>query len=359
MMKNFLWGFLAPALLFSIWEITLQTRYQDKVDKAHEINGVPAVGPLLFLTQNYDSDILPLGGIANKKTVLCRENSGWTMYQADSHGFANPESIWQEKNIDIAFIGDSYIQGACVPDGKSFVNLMREQYKVLNLSSFGHGPLSQLGLVLEYLPKIKPKNVIISYVPNDLYSDLSLEINSPKLQAYLQGNIQQLDQKQDQIDEAYEKFIALKSQNIDKPVKGLHLVNYFRSKNLEINRTPPKNSGYPTDYQNNIPPEFFELYWRILNRMQESIKTWNGKLYVLNIPDAGYFATKNNIKVKAQYDNLRMLVQSTGAQWIDLSKMFDNEKNPYEFYAPLAGYYGHFNELGQTLAKEYIEKTLN
>jgi len=100
------------------------------------IDAVPAINPPNLLKKGQrdsliseivinDIEILPLGGIANKLTVLCNETGEYALYNSDEHGFHNPEGIWNSTRLEIAAVGDSFTQGACVSSEKNFVSLIR------------------------------------------------------------------------------------------------------------------------------------------------------------------------------------------------------------------------------------------
>ena len=59
---------------------------------------------------------------------------------------------------DIASVGDSWVNGFCVPSDKNFVALIRKYYPAtLSLGENGNGPLAELATLEEYLPSLKPK----------------------------------------------------------------------------------------------------------------------------------------------------------------------------------------------------------
>ena len=61
-----------------------------------------------------DAEVIPLGGVGSVKTVYCNEGGEYTIYDADERGFSNPKGLWGAP-AEVAVIGDSYTQGACVP----------------------------------------------------------------------------------------------------------------------------------------------------------------------------------------------------------------------------------------------------
>src|SRR5262245_47455639 len=101
--------------------------------------------------------LLPLGGISRVTTVFCNEMGQYVIYRSDEHGFHNPEGIWSSALIDVAVLGDSFTEGACVPTEQNFVELIRRAYPAtLNLGMVGNGPLLMLADLKEFLPELRP-----------------------------------------------------------------------------------------------------------------------------------------------------------------------------------------------------------
>src|SRR5262249_40671685 len=118
----------------------------------------------------------PLGGIADKTTVLCNENGTWSIYQSDEHGFDNPPGRWLQGSIEIAAVGDSFTQGMCPPSDKNFMALIRKQNpRTMNLGTAAMGPLSELAVLKEYLAPLKPEIVLWVYFAGNDILDLVSE----------------------------------------------------------------------------------------------------------------------------------------------------------------------------------------
>jgi hypothetical protein len=144
------------------------------------IDAVPAIPSDTLLRRQGDSimksditidgtEVLPLGGIANKVTVLCNENGTYVSYESDEHGFQNPQGSWTAGRIDIAALGDSFTHGFCVPSDQNFVALIRKQWPAtLNVANHGNGPLTMLATLKEYIQPLKPQVVLWFYFENDL-----------------------------------------------------------------------------------------------------------------------------------------------------------------------------------------------
>jgi hypothetical protein len=221
-----------------------------------------------------DSSLIPLAGHRYKSTLLCREDSGDVTYLADRFGFNNPDEVWDKPKIDLVLVGDSYVQGWCVKPAMHFVSKLREQQlAILNLGLLGSGPLSQLGALLEYADDKKPGAVLWFYVLNDLFQDLSAEINSP-LRIYLTGETQSLKTKTAQIDQvlsethsAFKSELQPQSPLLYSPKWLLReLFRWLRPESLKLVNIPEPPSS-----------EDIELYVSVLKQAQ----SWATRSHVL------------------------------------------------------------------------------
>ncbi len=48
--------------------------------------------------------IIPLAGISNKKTIQCKENVYFSIYNSDRYGFENPNNEWDKKQVEFFII---------------------------------------------------------------------------------------------------------------------------------------------------------------------------------------------------------------------------------------------------------------
>ena len=71
------------------------------------------------------ASILPLGGIASKVTVLCNETGNLRSITVTSVGLTILKGAGMLIVREIAALGDSFTQGACVPVENNFVHLLQ------------------------------------------------------------------------------------------------------------------------------------------------------------------------------------------------------------------------------------------
>ncbi|MBI4969608.1 MAG: hypothetical protein HZC25_15935 [Rhodospirillales bacterium] len=133
---------LLPALAFEFLTLigddafvshpTMDRRSKYAVIRDFQARGemaVPAIFPSLFYEQPLVVDqraLLPLGGLANARSVLCREAGGWASYVSDRYGFHNPDFVW-DQSTHMVIVGDSFVHGACLEDEHLFPTMLRQR----------------------------------------------------------------------------------------------------------------------------------------------------------------------------------------------------------------------------------------
>jgi hypothetical protein len=80
------------------------------------------------------------------------------------------------------------VEGWCVPRKDSLGGLIRRDVPAtLSVGYTGHGPLSKLGTLREYVAPHRPVHVFwFFYEANDLVRDLPREMTNPILRRYLE-----------------------------------------------------------------------------------------------------------------------------------------------------------------------------
>jgi hypothetical protein len=75
------------------WEVVRALRGQGK-------HAVLSIHPSYFYPQHSelrlgDAVLIPLGGVANRTTVVCNETGDYLIYDSDEHGFHNPAGLYR------------------------------------------------------------------------------------------------------------------------------------------------------------------------------------------------------------------------------------------------------------------------
>ena len=279
-----------------------------------------------------NSDLFPLSGVSNVKSIHCNENGYYSIYLSDRFGFNNPDFEWDSKEIEFLLIGDSYAHGACVnrPDDMASSLRVISKKNVLNLGFTGNGPLIEYATLKEYLPK-KVKNVLwIYYAGNDL-RELTRELKNPLLVKYLDKNFSQnLSVRQDEINFLNKKIISqlvyhTEFENMKKNWK----IKYKILKFLQLDKT--KDKIKVLFYKPNHKIESLKIFKEILVKTKNLVENNNSNLYFIYIPDAERY--RNKFYPKHQEKKIRKFIESLDVPFISIhEKFFSFKENPLEFY---------------------------
>jgi hypothetical protein len=320
--------------------------------------------------------IFPLAGVADLPTIMCREGQRpFAEYEADEHGFNNPKGIWGNP-VDVVLIGDSMTHGQCLPNRDHFVAQIRKRYPaVLNLGYGGLGPLIELAITREFVPKIRPKYVFYIYDENnDLYhptggrdSDLVVEYRNSLLRRYLEDDrfSQHVYDRQLEINAALkhvvdnEIVVALERRTfwnslirfLGLPLTraGLHgpppVSPIVTSQPQRMAAIESHGAGPVLDYRAGSALDYREIFKQAFMQTLEATKSAGAKLVFVNIPAQATLCEG----VDHPWKNLVLnFVKETGVDVIDLEKDFRKAVNTIGrakiFAVPPCG--GHFNEVG-------------
>ena len=319
--------------------------------RAEEKDAWPAAFPAWEGLPAEQEGLLPLGGISTATTVFCNEMGQYVVYFSDEHGFHNPQGIWSSPRLDLAVLGDSFVQGACVPSEQNFVALLRAEHPAtLNLGMVGNGPLLELAGLREFLVDLKPGTVLWVFTEgNDVPFDLDREKGFPLLTAYLQpGHRQGLQGRQAEIDRLLRRlidreYIARQRATIAPEVPSRFLQLWSLRQALGLHVGDPGMNGALVD---------LSLFRRILQEAQVATQSWGGRFIFVYLPaEARYF----DAGYRRGYDRLREQVLGVlldlRIPFIDLHPPIVRHPNIAELYAQRGK---HFSPAGNRLVAETI-----
>ena len=337
----------------------------------------PAVFPTLYFDDSLLAEgkrVLPLSGIAQAKTVLCREADGWASYMSDAYGFNNPDAAWQAGRHAL-ILGDSFVHGACLDSEKGFPGLLRRRYPgVLNLGMSDNGPLLMLATLLEYLPGRNPEAVIWSYYEgNDLYrrggeggfrGDLEREWQQPLLRAYLEnGSLQNLAASKESMQRAQTERLERLIQNFAKEALANlaepHSLNdWIRPATLEQTRAlllkRLKNTVRLRQIEEREQARMsadapgiesdLDLFARILHAAAQAVRKQNAQPIFLYLPSVETYVRQD--RDHPLRSRVLSLAESEGFLVIDLRQAFDDARDPLVYFA-FGARGGHYSPAGQ------------
>ncbi|MFO0592416.1 MAG: phage holin family protein [Polyangiaceae bacterium] len=315
---------------------------------------------------------LPFAGVSNRTTVFCNEGGYWAVYDSDEHGFNNPKGIWGAPPLDVAILGDSYSQGACVPQNKITAAFVRKKFpKTLTFGMCANGPLMEYADFREFVTELKPKVVLWVYYNNDL-SDMNVETQSELLMRYVNDDTfkQNLASRQAGVDKALDDYLNAFGPTAPAWPSALGSVGLTRESTPLFLQDVVMREGHSSfaaflrlDWFTNaistrlLEKNFFaaeprwDLFKKVLTKTRETTESWGGKAYFVYLPDAFYMSKK----VKMEEPNRKGVLQAAhdaGMKVIDVHEVFMALPDPEKMRPH---YEAHFTEEGF----ELVGKTIN
>jgi len=327
--------------------------------------GAGPMGPDGFPLEPHDdgpTELMPLGGVALVKTVLCNESGQFVTFDSDEHGFRNPRGIWSSPQMDIAIVGESMVEGYCGGDGKTFVDLIRARYPLtLNLGISGQSSLLQLAAIKEYVASFRPRVVLWVFTEGVDLGDLQREAEYPLLLRYLTtpGPSQHLLTRQSEIDAVERKHLdrlGIRARQRRGLPETARLAPWFLSRlklsalREELQASYGVAIGHaPTDLSDDRA--LLGLFRENLAQAQQVIRSWGGRLYFVYLPSWHRF--RNGPRVaERERSTIFTLVSEVGVPIIDVSAAFKAEKDPLTLFAFRR--FGHYDEKGHAVVADAV-----
>jgi hypothetical protein len=375
----------AAAKLAEQFGVDIDTRDRQDVIAGLKDQGIDAVPQIVLplLERQQDNSwkpainiqglaVMPLGGIADRVTVVCNETGKYLIYRSDEHGFHNPKGIWESVPIDIAAVGNSLTLGGCVSSERNFVSLIRRRYPAtLNLGMPGEGPLHILGVLREYAPAVAPKIVLWFYGEANTFTELQYERRSPLLMSYLRDDFAQgLRARQQDMDRALADDIprqtALEmSRRAGAQPKSGKLIDKFpafiklsalREKLGVVYGKPAQEpEGLTESEAAELEPDLI-LLRDALSKADARVRAWGGTLYFVYLPGWAHYAESPDLGVKARARVLEV-VNRLALPLIDAYSAFQAHADPLSLF-PFRGP-GRYSEEGHRLVAETVLNALS
>jgi hypothetical protein len=365
------------AALRKEWGTQVDPRTADEVLDAlrrRDPDAVPIITPSnqLFLTQPDGSvtsaiavdghEIMPLGAVANRVTVLCNEGGQWVYYQSDRYGFNNPAEVWESRPVEIAALGDSFTHGYCVPPAQNFVALIRQwNPATLNLGMAGDGPLLMLATLTEYLTSMKPRVVLWLYFEGNDLDNLHTESKSAALRGYLtDGYSQESLMRQDDIDRAIVAEMPrlraegerVRTQWLNSPLAA-KLTDFAKlsllRQRLGLVGAVEAVSTVAVERAN------MELFRNVMLQARTRVERWGGQLVFVYLPDWDRYAGNTTLQA-AKRGEVIDTARGLGIPVIDIDSAFLAHGDPLSFFPFRRP--GHYNAAGHRAVAEAVLKAL-
>ena len=296
-----------------------------------------------------ENGFLPLGGIADRTTVLCNEGGKYAIYRADERGFRNPRGSWRVPPR-VAVVGDSFSHGHCVDDGQDWVGVVRQSVpQVVNLGMGGNGPLFMLATLREYVRPLEPPVVIWQYFDGH-DARIPGELNVPVLRRYLEEPTysQGLAHRQAEIDAIVQQVVqrALREPNA-KVWALIELEKLLKLTSLRDALTviPPAE-----------PTAHLPVLARILREAESTVEGWGGKMYFVYLPEMNSLKPGAAPSRHASHDQVVKVVRELGLEIIDLDPVFRSHPDPLSLFPYRKAF--HYNAAGYAVVADTVLKRI-
>lgn len=325
--------------------------------RAAGVDAWPTVHPQVFLGSGgviiHGEKVIPLGGISRVRTVYCIESDSWAIFDGDEHGFNNPLGLHKPGEVDVALIGDSFTQGACVQPGEDVASRLRAapaSTRVVSLGNGGDGPLTELATLIEYAAPLRPRVVLWQFYEDNDLLDLENERVQPALTRYLDGGFTaHLVDHQDEIDRALRAFVE-QEREATSDNEGHHVVGKVVSAiKLSTLRERLGGISYPAPSP---------LFARTLHRANEIVGGWGGKLYLVYLPDWSRYqkrAPKPDLAFRG-YGRVLEIAGEQGLPVIDFQESLAAAEDPLRHFPRRQR--GHFSPEGYARLADVIRARL-
>lgn len=103
----------------------------------------------------------------NEELYLCNEGYGLVRFTSDRFGYRNDDAVWDSEAVDVVLIGDSFGQGACVPNEATITARLGAGRTALDLSTTSNEPIHYAAVTKVFVPELKPANAVMLFYAND------------------------------------------------------------------------------------------------------------------------------------------------------------------------------------------------
>lgn len=304
--------------------------------------------------------VIPLAGISNATMVMPRESGSYPIYLSDEFGFNNPVGWSERTNLrTIALVGDSFVEGIAVePDetmrARLAARLDPAEWQVVATGFGGAAPLTELGVLIEYLRPIEPEIVFWCYFENDL-SALLTEAETALIR-YLRepGFSQNLSQRQPEIDAFWAPHVDRNSERFRKRLAAQPEPDPAWLTWLKMSRIRKRlvsSAAEPVPHRN-LRENALPLFSETLKRAEDEVRSWNGQLIFVHLPSYHRYTAAGAKSETISLDpEVLAIARAQGLEVIDLhEEVFVQSGDPKSLF-PFRRF-GHYNAKGYKLAAE-------
>jgi hypothetical protein len=307
-------------------------------------------------------ELLPLAGIPDVLTIYCpTQNLSWVTFHSDAFGFRNPDIAAPRAALQFALLGDSFVEGFCVPDALTYATQLSLLGPTASYGMNATSALAQLAIYREYVKALRPRHIIwFFYEGNDLQEYLA-ERTWPLLRAYLDPkHFQDLVGMNGPISEALKLFIdqQLASEDVATVVHDPRPHSRFLYDMLDLLLLRRARAVLRFLWERPVAftlPALTETEWgeisKIWREVIETQRGQGGQITFVYVPAPFHFLAKDAAAFQALERKVLALWSSLGVDNVALTKTLEATRNPLAYYEQ-GGI--HFNEQGYRLTAEAI-----
>ncbi|MCV6825434.1 MULTISPECIES: hypothetical protein [Halocynthiibacter] len=292
-----------------------------------------------------------LGGVPFEQVMLCSNGHQPITYSADRYGFNNPDTIY-ENAIDVMVIGDSFIEGICLPPGDDIVGQLRQHIPAsASFGSRGTGPLFHLAVLGRYGRELKPPHTIFAFFEGNDWENLKREKTFPYLKEALDadsdfGETQLSPQMQEAANSVIERWWAETTGGTAEVLSRNSVLRNF----LALQKTAGQLGIHYPRAATEQP-----IYNEIIKAAKGLVNEWDGELSILYIPAADRYAGLFDSGFAFnQHKLVSIAAEEAGVPVIDLSEVFKATEDPFSLYALDS----HFSRAGASLGAKTVAEYL-
>ena len=310
--------------------------------KKTKLNVAVKVPPTEYLNIK-KTNIYPLSGVSNSKTVYGNENGYYMIYLSDRFGFNNPDTEWDSNEVEYLIVGDSFAHGAAVNRPDEIASKLRifSSKSVINIGYSANGPLIEYAALKEFMPKNVNK-VVWLFTDNDV-EGFNYEYKNEILRKYFNDKnfSQNLKKKQSQVDKIAKQMIY------DVRAEKLKF-NFY--KHLKLYNTRQLLIGKKNKKKNSVQKELI----KVLEMARDYSYKQGAEFYLVYLPLDRYFNEDHNNII---YREIISISKNLKIPLIDIhAEVFKKEKTPLKLFP--FGFIGHYNVEGyRKTAKAIFDET--
>lgn len=294
-----------------------------------------------------------LSGFPATQVVLCASKDELITYTADRYGFNNPDQLY-DRPLDLMLLGDSFVEGVCLPPGEDLASRLRSGGLVAaSMGIRGNGPLIELATLGRFGRIFRPRHVVLVFFEGNDWENLEAELSEPWLRAALAPGADYGSQSTAQ-ETLQRAGVMMRNKTQDRVTMADLLTKTKVFRNFVALQQTFTRLGliYPKIAHRSSMPKFRET----LHRAKVLSANWGGTLTIVYVPDIDRFM--GAFSSDWAFDQLRTIVHDTaaaeGIEVIDLREALRGVPAPERMYMPDR----HFSREGAAFAADVIFQRL-